>query len=425
MLTLAPVVYLSACLIDGQPAQGDCPDGFVMDSGGLCLETDSGDAGDTGDTGADSGNDSGSDTAIDTDTDTDSGGDTATDTGTDTGPDTGTDTGSGATLVCASGGDFTSITDAINAASDGDSIEVCPGTYTECLVIDKPITLMATGAVEDTIIEPGRAECAVDIQAYGEVTLRSLTFANGVGEVGGALYATDTDLIVEDCVFRDSVTAAVTIRIEEGSLSMSDSEVIDTEAATAPGLWTYDVDVHLENTVFARNVATGSMGDALYFGAGDVELFNVLVTEAETEGGSIVSTSADSLFIVNSVFDGASAVYVMFSDSSHGSTYTLENSVVYGNGARVGLGFGASPTLEYSIVYDTDYPLCIASSCADLPATNGNLTSDPRFTDPDAGDWTLDSFSPCIDAGNPAAAYNDPDGSRNDIGIYGGPGGSW
>lgn len=30
-----------------------------------------------------------------------------------------------------------------------------------------------------------------------------------------------------------------------------------------------------------------------------------------------------------------------------------------------------------------------------------------------------------IDAGNPAAAYNDADGSSNDIGAYGGPGSVW
>ena len=30
-----------------------------------------------------------------------------------------------------------------------------------------------------------------------------------------------------------------------------------------------------------------------------------------------------------------------------------------------------------------------------------------------------------IDAGNPDAAYNDADGSRADMGVYGGPAGDW
>jgi hypothetical protein len=53
---------------------------------------------------------------------------------------------------------------------------------------------------------------------------------------------------------------------------------------------------------------------------------------------------------------------------------------------------------------------------------SGNLyDDDPMFADPVAGDFTLLPGSPAIDAGDPAADYDDPDGSRNDLGIYGGP----
>jgi hypothetical protein len=40
------------------------------------------------------------------------------------------------------------------------------------------------------------------------------------------------------------------------------------------------------------------------------------------------------------------------------------------------------------------------------------------FEDPGAGDYRLVAGSPAIDAGHPDAAYNDPDGSRNDIGAF-------
>jgi len=33
--------------------------------------------------------------------------------------------------------------------------------------------------------------------------------------------------------------------------------------------------------------------------------------------------------------------------------------------------------------------------------------------------------SPCIDTGNLSGTYNDADGSRNDMGAYGGPNGDW
>ena len=55
----------------------------------------------------------------------------------------------------------------------------------------------------------------------------------------------------------------------------------------------------------------------------------------------------------------------------------------------------------------------------------GNMNIDPLFTDPENGDYHLQGTSPCIDAGNPDSEYNDTDGSRNNMGAYGGPGGNW
>ncbi len=49
-----------------------------------------------------------------------------------------------------------------------------------------------------------------------------------------------------------------------------------------------------------------------------------------------------------------------------------------------------------------------------------DINSDPLFTDFANGDFTLTSDSPCIDAGPPDPQYNDRDGSRNDIGMFGG-----
>lgn len=54
----------------------------------------------------------------------------------------------------------------------------------------------------------------------------------------------------------------------------------------------------------------------------------------------------------------------------------------------------------------------------------GNITVNPHFADSLLFDLRLKSSSPCINAGHPAPAYNDVDGSRNDIGAFGGPGGS-
>ena len=46
--------------------------------------------------------------------------------------------------------------------------------------------------------------------------------------------------------------------------------------------------------------------------------------------------------------------------------------------------------------------------------------SDPKFVDWENGDYRLQSTSPAIDAGPPDPQYNDRNGSRNDIGMFGG-----
>jgi len=62
---------------------------------------------------------------------------------------------------------------------------------------------------------------------------------------------------------------------------------------------------------------------------------------------------------------------------------------------------------------------------------DGNILGNPLFTafsqdgDPLNDDLTLGSGSPCINAGTPDASANDVDGSRADIGAFGGPLGDW
>lgn len=64
--------------------------------------------------------------------------------------------------------------------------------------------------------------------------------------------------------------------------------------------------------------------------------------------------------------------------------------------------------------------------CADLDTLGyGNLCADPRFVRTawgTEGNYHLLPGSPAIDAGDPAPAWNDADGTRNDLGAYGGPG---
>jgi len=92
------------------------------------------------------------------------------------------------------------------------------------------------------------------------------------------------------------------------------------------------------------------------------------------------------------------------------------NNVLRNAYATIG-GVGSETYASYNCAY--------ANSINTLPGT-GNIFSDPQFvlfslTDPpESLDYHLRSSSPCIDAGNPDPQYNDLDGTRNDMGVYGG-----
>jgi len=57
-----------------------------------------------------------------------------------------------------------------------------------------------------------------------------------------------------------------------------------------------------------------------------------------------------------------------------------------------------------------------------LAGLSGNIFAPPSFANAETGDYHLAAGSPCIDAGHPDPAYNDGDGSRCDMGAFGGTG---
>lgn len=78
--------------------------------------------------------------------------------------------------------------------------------------------------------------------------------------------------------------------------------------------------------------------------------------------------------------------------------------------------------IDSSSVYNPD----ITYSCIENGwSGEGNINIDPKFFDIAVEDFHLLPGSPCINTGNPLEQYNDHDGSRNDMGAYGGPNGDW
>lgn len=80
--------------------------------------------------------------------------------------------------------------------------------------------------------------------------------------------------------------------------------------------------------------------------------------------------------------------------------------------------------IQYNLIHNintVDTPFYMATWADDwVSVTPGDhaVEADPLFADPSGGDFRIQPNSPAVDAGNPEAAYNDPDGSRSDIGAF-------
>lgn len=94
-----------------------------------------------------------------------------------------------------------------------------------------------------------------------------------------------------------------------------------------------------------------------------------------------------------------------------------------GNKARAGcassalINAPANAVIEHNLLYnDANTLRKVTGGCQSFY----EIDADPKFTDLANGDFTLASDSPCIDKGPPDAQYKDHNGSRNDIGMFGG-----
>ena len=113
----------------------------------------------------------------------------------------------------------------------------------------------------------------------------------------------------------------------------------------------------------------------------------------------------------------------------------VDNSVIYGNSMEDDDGEGADLRLSDSVIVRNtvvrantpdqiyiynEYPVLEFSNIEDGWPGQGNIDADPLFVAPSDDHYSLIPGSPCIDTSDPA--LTDPDGTRSDMGAYGGPG---
>jgi hypothetical protein len=120
-------------------------------------------------------------------------------------------------------------------------------------------------------------------------------------------------------------------------------------------------------------------------------------------GNACIGVASGAADIINNTFDSNRRGFY-----SYGATVAKNNIVTRSQQYGV---YGSFSELNYNDVWSngTDYD-------GGASPGEGSISDDPHFVDPSNHNYTLQRSSPCINAGDPDAQYNDSNGTRNDMG---------
>jgi hypothetical protein len=378
------------------------------------------------------------------------------------------------------GGDGTAVSPwrtvqgAIDAAHDGDTIMILPGTYeTEAvpfveelcgnceehrtpveatrgfLVRGKSLNITGSGPSETTLVTNAGYGVLFEDSAWS--TISDLTITGGRRDPDGmatdaAVVARRSAVIVRNTCIRDNDDMREDVVVGIGGVIGREGAGLFVVGNTIVNNGWDGVALYRGATAFiADNVIAGGRGagigitwDAVavvlrnrvsgyWKGIGSFGSSRAVVRNNEifdNLGWGIVATGTSSMEASNNVVarNGNCGIALWSEDAS----LTLVNNIVTENGwrdewvcARVGVwmnGLERNLDARHNDVWgnvEGDY-----RDMEPLSGADGNLSLEPLFAD--SLDFRLRPGSPCIDTGEPSRS--DPDGTPSDMGSWGGPG---
>jgi len=338
--------------------------------------------------------------------------------------------------------DYPTINEAVEAAVDGDTVRVAPGVFVENIDFHGKAILLTShyieggdwNLVETTIIDgcnssvENRASTVSFHSNEGrDSILQGFTITGGKGTLwvdpefptytwrgGGGIH-----------IFQSSPT--IRFAIIDGNRVQNPGDV---SGAQGGGILCFGGDPLIHNLIITNNEAEYGGGLVVDYSGATVR--NTIIGHnmggASYGGGGVwtIGNGATPILLENCVIDGnisptlGGAIYLW------SSVMSLRNSIVWNNeqasGDPIAVTRGATINVEYCDVED---------------GWDGesNLDLDPLFED--TVRYLLLETSPVVDCGDPGEAFNDREDEaeegmalppalgtvRNDMGVYGGPGG--
>jgi hypothetical protein len=348
-------------------------------------------------------------------------------------------------------GQFATIQAAIDAANDGDTVLVAPGRYPEnitfrtknivvagtYILTSDPASTLATVIDGSSPSHPDSASC-VRIVGGQDTTavLEGFTLTGGRGtkwqdehgaglyrEGGGVLTALSSPTIRNNVLIaNEAINSAGCVsagggamRLGDGSPRVLNNVIVLNRAMYGGGIvLNYCSGAIIRNNIIHRNRVYPAVPGVITFGGGGIWINNRLPASSApnlVENNTIISNSSEGDGVGPAGRGGAFHLQV--------TNVTARNNIVWANRQSFGGQINGPLTLSHS---------CIEGGYAGP----GNIDLFPGFVE---SGFSLAVSSPCVDAGDPAAAFNDPEDAgtpgnatppargttHNDMGAFGGP----
>ena len=248
---------------------------------------------------------------------------------------------------------------------------------------------------------------------------------------GGGLYSYLGSLVISSCLIESNTSTFERgggIYSYSGSLNLDSCTIKDNSANYfGGGIFNYGVGV-ITNCLIEGNIAQ-SLGGGIFdqgynltvqyctimgnnansgggISCGDTYISNCVISGnyAEDQGSALLCGLGDVVNVVNSIIEGNSnvaAVQLCY------PTTSISYCDFYNNASG---NFSGNPSQFFE-------EMVAVNINGDSCDTFCNIYLDPMFVNPVIGDFNLQEYSPCIDAGDPYTSL-DPESTIADMGVY-------
>jgi hypothetical protein len=341
-----------------------------------------------------------------------------------------------------------SIQKCINICQNGDTVYVANGVYEENLIINTQISLIGL-SMDSTIIDGSqiptppnnflvRFNVNINMKLFTIIGNVQNEFMNGVVTISGASLTMDSCVITnfyQGLALGNSSSLVTNCTIKYCTTAIRDECPNDNCFG-----------VYSSNTIISNNSSDPSVNFS--FGGTPTFTNNIVIEEGQTWTGVQLSTVRGAI-IKNNLIYGFERRGIRLGDIRTDTASTFNNNIRHINDARdpqegaIVTGTGHRSKIVNNIITNTNLGISgyhsndstkgdynLFWNVSNLTGGNtrlgdSNIVADPMFvkdTIPTSNmnyNFHLQRYSPAIDKGDPSIL--DKNGSRSDIGMYGGP----